>query len=97
MVEPWPHADSSISEPGVAAAATHALVDAPASRWARILPWDRASFWRPRVSEATGSGRRRRLAVDTPVAAPDIAKGWLWVAVGCLRLARAGRGGRSGP
>src|SRR5882724_11913286 len=30
-----------ITEPDVAGAVNHALVDAPASRWTRILPWDR--------------------------------------------------------
>ena len=74
-----------ISEPGVATAATHALVDAPASRWARILPWDRR-----RLIAAAGVRSDGELvgavvlAVDATVAARDVANGWLWVAVGCL-------------
>ena len=77
----------SISEPGVATAANHALVDAPASRWDRILPWDRH-----RLLAAEGVRRDGELvgavvmAVDTTRAARDVSNGWLWVAVGCLAL-----------
>jgi signal transduction histidine kinase len=77
----------SNSEPGVAAAADRAVVDAPASRWTRILPWDRR-----RVLAATGVRRDGELvgavvvAVDTTVAARDVTNAWLWVAVGCLGL-----------
>ena len=75
------------SEPAVATAADRALVDAPASRWTRILPWDRH-----RVLAAAGVRRDGELvgavvvAVDTTVAARGVANGWLWVAVGCLSL-----------
>jgi len=69
----------------VAAAATHALVDAPASRWAPVLPWDQGRLL------ATAGVRNDGelvgavvLAVNPTVAARDVAKGWLWVAVGCL-------------
>jgi len=75
------------SEPGVAAAADHALVDAPASWSTRILPWDRRR-------ELAAAGVRRDgelvgavvLAVDTTVTARGVATGWLWVAAGCLAL-----------
>ena len=86
-VEHWPHADSSISVPGVATAANHALVDAPASRWTPIRPWDRRQ-----LLAAEGVRRDGELvgavvvAVDTTVAARGVGTGWLWVAVGCLAL-----------
>ena len=32
-----------VSDPGVATAARDTLVDAPASHWAPIMPWDRRS------------------------------------------------------
>jgi signal transduction histidine kinase len=74
-----------IADAGVAAAATHALVDAPASRWAPVLPWDQGRLL------ATAGVRNDGelvgavvLAVDPTVATRDVAKGWLWVAVGCL-------------
>jgi signal transduction histidine kinase len=75
------------SEPGVAAAADHALVDAPTSWSTRILPWDRRR-------ELAAAGVRRDgelvgaivIAVDTAVAARGVATGWLWVAAGCLAL-----------
>lgn len=77
----------SNSDPGVAGAAGHALVDAPASPWSRILPWDRrhllAAAGVRRDGELVGAVV---LAVDTSVAARDITYGWLWVAVGCLAL-----------
>jgi signal transduction histidine kinase len=74
-----------ISEPGVATAANHALVDAPASRWTRILPWDQR-----RLLAAAGVRSDGELigavvlAVDAKVAARDVAKAWLWVVVGGL-------------
>lgn len=77
----------SISEPGVATAANHALVDAPASRWAPILPWDQRS-----LLAAAGVRRDGELvgavvvSVDTTVAARAVTIGWLWVAVGCFGL-----------
>ena len=77
----------SNSEPAVATAISGALVDAPASRWARILPWSRGHVL------ATGGVRHDGelvgavvVAVDTSVAARGVATGWLWVAVGCLSL-----------
>jgi signal transduction histidine kinase len=75
------------SEPGLATAAKHALVDAPAPRWTRILPWDRR-----RVPAAVGVRRDGELvgavvvAADTTVAARDVTDAWLWVAVGCVGL-----------
>ncbi len=75
------------SDPGVATAADHALVDAPAAPWNRLLPWDRQ-----RVLAAAGVRQDGELvgavvmAVDPTVAARDIGIGWLWVAVGCLAL-----------
>ncbi|MGE5696593.1 MAG: ATP-binding protein [Candidatus Sericytochromatia bacterium] len=75
------------SEPGVATAAEHALINAPPPPWNRILPWNRHQ-----VPAAAGVRHNGELvgavvvAVDTTVAARDIANGWLWVAVGCLGL-----------
>ena len=49
------------AEPGVATAANHALVDAPASPWARILPWDTTPPPGHRGRPARRrTGRRRR-------------------------------------
>ena len=77
----------SASDPGVATAASHALVDAPATQWAPIMPWGRRSV------VATAGVRQDGelvgavvLAVDTSVAARDIARYWLWVAIGCLAV-----------
>jgi signal transduction histidine kinase len=76
-----------LSEPGVTAAATRALVDAPASQWAPIRPWDRRELL------ATAGVRRDGelvgavvVAVDAAAAARDVRTGWLWVAVGCIGL-----------
>jgi signal transduction histidine kinase len=77
----------TIAEPAVANAAAHALVDAPPSRWTRILPWDR----RP-VLIAAGIRRNGDLVgavvldVDTTPATRDIAIAWLWVTAGCAGL-----------
>jgi signal transduction histidine kinase len=75
------------TEPDVAAAADRALVDAPASPWVRILPWDTdpvlAAAGVRRDGELVGAVV---LAVDTTVAARDVARGWAWVAMGCLGL-----------
>ncbi len=74
-----------IADPDVATAAKHALVDAPASTWGRILPWDHR-----RLLATEGVRRDGDLvgavvvAVDTSTAAGDVAQGWLWLAVGCL-------------
>ena len=77
----------SLADPGVATATSLALVDAPASNWARILPWDRrhlpAAEGVRRDGELVGAVV---LAVDASVAARDVAIAWLWVAVGCLGL-----------
>jgi signal transduction histidine kinase len=76
-----------ISEPGVAAAANHALVDAPASRWGRILPWDRGRLLATAGVRSDGElVGAVVVAVDPTAAARDVATGWLWVAVGCLGL-----------
>jgi signal transduction histidine kinase len=77
----------SATDPAVASAANRALADAPESRWARILPWDRRT-------ELTATGVRRDgelagavvMAVDTSAAARGIAIGWMWVAAGCSAL-----------
>ncbi len=75
----------SMSEPGVATAASHALVDAPASKWAPIMPWERRSLIATagvrQDGELVGAAI---LAVDTTVAARDIGRSWLWIALGCL-------------
>ena len=87
------------SAPGVATAADHALVDAPASRWTRDPGrWDRPpGNWSPRVCDAKGNWLAPSCWCSTRrVAARDVAKGWLWVAVGCW-VARAGRPGRPCP
>jgi len=74
-----------VSDPGVATATTHALVDAPASQWDPILPWHRdrhlATAGVRRDGELVGAVV---LAVDPKVAARNVAVGWLWVAVGSL-------------
>ena len=76
-----------ISEPGVAAAANHALVDAPASRWGRIRPWDRGRLLATAGVRSDGElVGAVVVAVDPTAAARDVATGWLWVAVGCLGL-----------
>ncbi len=74
-----------VSDPGVATAARNTLVDAPASQWAPIMPWDRRSLM------ATAGIRQDGelvgavvLAVDSAAARRDIARSWLWVAAGCL-------------
>jgi signal transduction histidine kinase len=75
------------AEPDVASAAKRALIDAPASLWPRILPWHTDP-----VLTAAGVRRDGELvgavvvAVDTRVAARDVARGWGFVAVGCLGL-----------
>jgi signal transduction histidine kinase len=74
-----------VADPGVATATTHALVDAPASQWDPVLPWDRdqllATAGVRRDGELVGAVV---LAVDPKVAARNVAVGWLWVSVGCL-------------
>lgn len=68
-------------------AVNHALVDAPPTRWPRILPWHNADL-------LTTTGVRRDgelvgavvLSVDTSVAAHDIAITWLWIVAGCIAL-----------
>ena len=87
----------STADAGVASAVDHALVDAPASHWTRIMPWDRQHRL-----DAAGIRRDGELvgavviAVDISTAARDIGIGWLWVAAGCLALlvlaALVGRG-----
>ncbi|AGB23530.1 signal transduction histidine kinase [Mycobacterium sp. JS623] len=76
-----------VSDPGVSTATTHALVDAPASQWDPVLPWDRdrllATAGLRRDGELVGAVV---LAVDPKVAARNVAVGWLWVAAGCLVL-----------
>ena len=77
----------SSAEPDVAAAVDRALVDAPTSSWARILPWNTDP-----VLAAEGVRRDGELvgavvvAVDTTVAARDVARRWGFVALGCLGL-----------
>lgn len=74
-----------MTDTDVAVAANRALIGAPASPWGRILPWHEH---RPLAAQ----GVRRDgelvgaivLAVDTSVAANDVARGWAWLAVGCL-------------
>lgn len=75
------------TDPGVAAAAGHAEVNAAPPPWARIWPWDRRH-----VLAAAGIRRDGELvgsvvtSVDTSAAARSIAVGWLWVGAGCLAL-----------
>jgi signal transduction histidine kinase len=75
------------SETDVATAANHALVDAAASPWPRILPWDRRTL--PAAAGVRSDGELIGavvVAVDTTVAAREIGTDWAWVAVGCLGL-----------
>ncbi|MGU3501907.1 sensor histidine kinase [Mycobacterium sp. C31M] len=73
--------------PEVGAAAAGALVDAPATQWSSLRPWDH----RPLLATA---GIRREgelsgaviLAVDVSAATRDIAVGWLWLTVGGLAI-----------
>jgi signal transduction histidine kinase len=74
-----------MSDPGVETAADRALVDAPGSQWSSVMPW------KPRPHIATAGVRQNGelvgavvLAVDTSAAARDIARSWIWVAIGCL-------------
>ena len=75
------------TDPAVATAMNRALVDAPAARWTRILPWTRHD-----ILATAGVRHDGELigavvaAVDTSVAARGMAAGWLWVAIGCLSL-----------
>jgi signal transduction histidine kinase len=75
------------ADPAVTTAVTRALVDAPASRFTRIMPWSRdhvlATAGVRHDGELVGAVV---VAVDTSAAARAIAGGWLWVAVGCLTL-----------
>ena len=86
--------------PRCGTAAGRALVDAPASQWAPIMPWRQHSLL------ATAGVRKDGelagavvLAVDTAAAARDIARSWLWVAIGCLvvLVCRSDRGPRPHP
>ena len=76
-----------MSDPGAAAAATRALVDAPASQWNPIRPWGR-----PELLATAGVRRDGELvgavvlAVDAAAAVRDVRIGWLWVAAGCIGL-----------
>lgn len=75
----------SPDDPDIAAAVNHALVNAPATPWPRILPWRN-----PPLLAAAGIRRDGQLvgavvlAVDTSSAADDVADGWVWLAVGCV-------------
>ena len=71
----------SNSEPAVATAMNRALVDAPASRWTRILPWRPPPMsWPPRVSDTTGSWSAPSSWRSTPrsrrAASPPAGCGW---------------------
>ena len=77
----------AITDAGVAEAAAHALVDAPASQWDSILPWDRKT--RLATTGVRNGGELVGavvLAVDTSVAARDVLTGWLWMAAACGAL-----------
>lgn len=73
--------------PGVAAAANRALVDEPPPAWERILPWDRTSVLAAapvrRHGEPAGAVV---ISVHREDAAADVARSWIWVALGCLGL-----------
>ena len=76
-----------ISKPGVAAALNHALVDAPADQWAPIMPWDRQPLLATAGVRSDGElVGAVVLEVDARVAAQDIGRAWLWVAIGCLAV-----------
>jgi signal transduction histidine kinase len=75
------------TEPDVATASSHALVDAPAARWTCVLPWDRHHLLATAGVRSDGElVGAVVVAVDTAAAARDVASGWLAVAVGCLVL-----------
>lgn len=75
------------SDPGVTAAAEHALSDLPAPNRTRVLPWDRQT-----TLVAKGIRHNGELvgavvmAVDPAGAAGDTTFVWLWIAAGCLVL-----------
>lgn len=79
------------TDPGVASAADHAVVNAPAAPQSRIWPWSRRQM-------LTTAGIRKDgelvgavvTAVDTSAAARNVAIGWVWVAAGCLALLALG-------
>jgi signal transduction histidine kinase len=75
------------ADPGVDTATYRALVNAPAARWKRILPWHRH---RVVVSEGVRRGGELVgavvVAVDTTTATRDITYAWLWVALGGIAL-----------
>lgn len=77
----------AISDADVETATYSALVNAPAARWTRILPWDR-----DRILLSEGVRRGGELvgavviAVDTTSAARDVTYAWIWVAVGGFAL-----------
>ena len=77
----------SESDPDVATAVDRALVDAPASRWTRILPWSAhhvlATAGVRHDGELVGAVV---VTVDTMIARREVGGRWLWVAVGCLSL-----------
>ena len=73
------------ADPAAAAAAGRGLIDAPAPRWPRVLPWHTdpilVSTSVRRDGEVVGAVV---IAVNPATAARDVARSWLWVAVGCL-------------
>ena len=74
-----------VSEPGVVTAAGHALVDAPATQWSRIMPWHQGRLLATAGVRSDGElVGAVVLAVDAGVAARDVGTAWLWVAIGCL-------------
>lgn len=75
----------SPSDPGVATAITQALVDAPSPHWGRVLPWHQ-----DRLLAADGVRRdgdlvgAAVLSADPAAAAREVARDWIWLALGCL-------------
>ena len=86
----------SNSEPAVATAISGALVDAPASRWARILPWSRGRCPGHRGCPARRRAGRRRRGGGRHLGRGTRRRHWLAVGGGRLpEPAGAGAAGRS--
>lgn len=73
------------AQPEVAAAAGRGLIDAPAPRWPRVLPWRTdpilISTSVRRDGEVVGAVV---VSADPGTAARDVGREWLWIVVGCL-------------
>lgn len=74
-----------MTDPEVATAANRALIGAPMQSWGRIMPWhDRRRLAAEGVRSEGELVGAVVVAVDTSAASRDVARGWVWLAVGCL-------------